>query len=663
MNRINCLNEEIFMRIAAGEVIDGPYSVVKELIENSLDAGATEIEIRIEKAGKQLIEVTDNGNGIHKDDLRRAFYSHATSKISSVNDLDAIQTLGFRGEALASISSVAKCDLISATEGEMAFKVHSEGLVTDEPMPAVLQRGTRIVVRNLFYNTPVRAKFLRPDKKEEAEVTNYVTRYILGNPFVCFTYYVDGKLRLQSYGGGLDEAIAQVYGAATISQCFKINAQKNEITVHGFIGNQNYFKPNKSYQHVFLNGRNICNNCIATAINAAYSHYAMKRQYPFYVLFVDMPTDCVDVNVHPNKADVRFVDNQLVFGTIYKIITSILDGTSSAAEFVVSGLRLPEIRSMSQPNPNVVYGGASTLSANDFDQLYNNVKEVPQYVEGKKQPQAEAQPAAQPDIIDVLMQPEEPTQVKSNPYEDAEEPIQIRLKDSLLVEKPNFKPDLAVCTPSAKNGAIGMADINRERIEREQQRIVFQSCKYKGSLFNTYLIYEMENYAYLIDQHAAHERLLYDAYMEKLKNRQVVIQGMLYPFILTLNAQESQFLTENIKLVRDMGFTVSPFGVDTYRVTEVPADFINIDLQEFFDELLSDISGLRNIQLEDVLKDKIASAACKSAVKGGMELTQDEIDKLFALMKGDIGLKCPHGRPVCVRLTKSQIEKMFKRIV
>ncbi len=348
MLKINILGPEICNRIAAGEVIDGPYSAVKELIENSLDAGATDIEIKIEGAGKQLIQVADNGCGILKTDMRAAFISHATSKLYNIDDLDRIKTLGFRGEALASIASISQCEIISVTEGQEACKVSCEGMDIGKVEPAALEKGTVVNVRNLFFNTPVRAKFLRSDKKEESEITAYVTRYILGNPNVSFRYYIDGKLKLQSFGGGLEEVVAQIYGASVLAQCFKINAERNGIIVSGFIGNQNYFKPNKSYQSVFLNGRNINNNCISTAISQAYAPYAMKRQYPFYVLFVNMAPGSIDVNVHPNKSDVRFVDSQLVFGTIYKIISSILDGTKNAADFVIDSTRIPEIKSTSK---------------------------------------------------------------------------------------------------------------------------------------------------------------------------------------------------------------------------------------------------------------------------------------------------------------------------
>ncbi len=278
MAKINILTKDIYNRIAAGEVVDRPYSALKELVENSLDAGATEITIYVEKGGRQLIKVCDNGCGIEPDDMRSAFIPHATSKVSCVEDLEKITTLGFRGEALASISSISRTEIVSRTEGNEACRVVCEAGYTGKVQPAALDKGTEVIVHDLFFNTPVRAKFLKSDKAEEADIHSFVNRFVLGNPDVAFKYYADGKLKLQSFGNGPEEAIAQVYGAKTISECFRIDAEKNGVRIRGYIGNQNFFRTNKSGQSLFLNGRYIVNNAIASAINNAYASYLMKRQ-------------------------------------------------------------------------------------------------------------------------------------------------------------------------------------------------------------------------------------------------------------------------------------------------------------------------------------------------------------------------------------------------
>lgn len=632
MKKINVLTQNVYNRIAAGEVVDRPYSAVKELIENSLDAGASEIEIYIEKGGKQLIKVVDNGSGIERDDLHDAFMPHATSKISKASDLDFICTLGFRGEALASISAIAKVEIISVTEGNQAWEISCNGGEVSDVFPAALDVGTTVTVRDLFYNTPVRAKFLNSDKKEEADITNFVTRYILGNPYVTIKYYVDGKLELQSFGGGLDEAVAQVYGAKVLSECYKINAEKDGFRLQGYIGNQNFFKPNKTYQSVFLNGRYIVNNTIATAVNNAYASYAMKRQYPFYVLNLDIPYDFVDVNVHPNKADVRFLDNRRVFGVVYSIISPILDGTAKAAEFVIDESRLPEIKSTVDDKINKVYsdklreeiGGIVTASANGKQEI----KRSP--VAEDKKPSNKFDPVRDLPMTDYL------------PRQEIN--IMRVTDDSAIPNVDDFK-------------------LMEKKSKPEQQALDLKSYKFKGNLFDTYLIYEVGDRIFLIDQHAAHERLLYDGLIKKLNERSVIKQPMLVPYIFNVNAAEMRFIDANLKVLRSMGFGIDLFSMGAYRIDEVPVDLQQIDIKGFIDDILSQIDSLKGINVVDIMKEKLAMTACKHAIKGGMRLTDMEVDALFKMLDGNMGLKCPHGRPICVTLTKKDIEKMFKRIV
>lgn len=687
MGKINILTKEIFNRIAAGEVVDRPYSAVKELIENALDAGATEISVYVEKGGRQLIRVCDNGGGIEPDDMRKAFIPHATSKVAKVEDLDSIATLGFRGEALASISSISRTEITSKTESNPACRVLCEGGYIGKVEPAALDRGTEVAVHDLFYNTPARAKFLKSDKAEEGDIHNFVSRFILGNPDVSFKYYSDGKLKLQSFGNGLDEAVTQVYGAKVIPNCYKINAEKNGIKIHGFIGNQNFFKPNKSYQSLFLNGRYIVNSIVSSAITNAYASYLMKRQYPFYVLFLDVPAEMVDVNVHPNKADVRFTDGRAVYGAVYSVISGILDGTARAADFVVDYARIPEIRSSMPVQTSIgeaaaqgaelgsgtggTEGGKAVQAQPKAPDLYSGdlSKEKPESSDGQ---QADSGYLSYEEVLSHGGVQEKSSGAKAEPvpdysayenyaepkFEDREKTYPVYAYYSGLKEK-NV---LGVSSPT-----LGISDSlvpsSRQKKAEEQEKFVCRDFTYKGNLFNTYLLYEIGGEVYIIDQHAAHERLIYDRFRKQVEERKVARQGMFVPYIISLTPEENSFMEENLMLIREMGFDIEPFGINAYRVCEVPADLKYLDFAAFFNELLSDVSGLKSIKMADVLKDKIAMAACKHAVKGGMELTRQEADGLLAEMHGDMGLKCPHGRPVAVKLTKYQIEKMFKRIV
>ena len=643
MAKINILSPIVCNRIAAGEVIERPASVVKELVENSLDAGATEIEIYVERGGKDLIKIVDNGCGIEEDDMRTAFASHATSKINEIEDIEKIETLGFRGEALASIAAIAMVEMISVTEGNPAFKVECDGEYVGKVYPAVLEKGTQITVKNLFFNTPVRYRFLKSDKKEESEIETVVTRFMLGNPNVSFRYYVENKLVLQTYGGGLEEAIAQVYGANFLPQSIKIFADRNDIKISGYISNQNFFKANKTYQNVFLNGRYVLNNVISTAISNAYSHYAMKRQYPYYTLFIDVPLEMVDVNVHPNKSDVRFSNNSLIFGTIYKVVSSVLDGSAQALDFVAETSVMPEMKSTFVPAEykNTIYA-ESINNQKVYDDNFDDVVGIEKFA--KQEPKKEEKPVdangMDLSVYDTYPEPEYYSEQEYLMFNEVSEPL----------------PPMSVCTGYDSLGVNAFLKQQQERLDR-------LSLKYRCTLFNTYLVYEQKDFIYLIDQHAAHERLLFDEYMIKVKNREISRQTMMVSHLLQFNSDEVAFFEDKLQIIRNLGFSIEPFGYNGYRVLEVPTDFTDIKLDDFFADIMKDVSSLKTITVEDVFKEKIAMKACKHAIKAGKQLTEQERDKLMEMLKGNFGLKCPHGRPVCVKMKKSEIEKLFKRIV
>lgn len=690
MAKINILPSKVYNRIAAGEVVDRPYSVVKELVENAIDAGATEVEIHVEGGGKRLIRVIDNGCGIAREDLHSAFLPHATSKISRAEDLDSILTLGFRGEAVASIASVSKMTITSKTEDGKCYELTSEGGEIGQITEVGGEKGTDVKVEGLFFNAPVRFKFLKSDKAEETDITNCVSRFILNRSDVAFAYYCDGKKVLQSFGDGIEEAVISVYGASVIRNCFKIDAERNGIRIHGYIGNQNFYKANKSYQSIFLNGRYIINTTIAAAINNAYSSYLMKRQYPFYVLHVEMPTEIVDVNVHPNKADVRFADNQVVYGSIFRVISAVLDGQTKALEYIVndgedqeqlisqeeanekkslydfSGISETKKRSMAGAKKDLGLGFATLTYEAAKKEISSHIsnyakwgdKEVP-FEEMTKGFISSAEINEQ--IAKTKAQGEDAIN-KKEPRSLAEAfPDLFFEENEISLER---KPDKKEEDEKSKDY---FAENKRylELMDRKngQNKVEIAACTYAGKLFNTYLLYECKDEVYIIDQHAAHERLIFDKLKEKMKNREIVQQPMLLPFSMSVNAFEGDFLREHIKDIREMGFEIFERKENFFEISSVPMDLRKIDLASFFHSILAEINQFRAIKLEEILKDKLASEACKAAVKGGMDLTNEEIDELFVMMNGDMGLKCPHGRPVVVKMSKKQLEKMFKRIV
>ena len=691
MAKINILPAKVYNRIAAGEVVERPYSVIKELVENSIDAGATEIEIYVEKGGKESIRVIDNGCGIAREDLQSAFLPHATSKIATAEDLDTVLTLGFRGEAIASIASVSHMSITSRVKDGKCYQlVCSEGVLGQiEEVPGPY--GTEVCVENLFFNAPVRLKFLKTDKGEETEITNLISRMILNRPDIAFSYYANGKKIFQSFGGGLDEALVCVYNAATLRECFHIDAERHGIRVRGYIGNHNFFKANKSYQSVFLNGRYIVNGTIASAISNAYSNYLMKRQYPFYVLHIDVPREIVDVNVHPNKTDVRFVDNQIIYGCINRIISTILDGHTKALEYIVQDdaslqteqesiatqqeIILPKKEPVIEEKPANTFGFSTLTYEEARKEIEKCAPNFSYSKDGAELPFSEIAknnkgytsfddvPIYIPDDPNAPDDPGPSKRKTPHPY-GAEKlhklfPNVYFKRNKLEVDDKEEQEDLSQVDYFADNKRY------LEEMERrnKQDYIDVYSCRYVGKLFNTYIMYERNDEVFIIDQHAAHERLIFNKLKDHMENRKIRQQPMLIPFEMKINAFEGDFIRERMEDITEMGFEIRDVGNNLFQITAIPMDLKEIDLASFMHGILGYINEYRKIKLVDIIKDKLASAACKAAVKGGMDLTQDEIESLFELMDGDMGLKCPHGRPVVVKMSKKELEKKFKRIV
>lgn len=706
---INILPPEVYNRIAAGEVVDRPYSVVKELVENAIDAGATEITVEAESGGKKLIRVTDNGCGIHKEDLKAAFLAHATSKLKTADDLAAIFTLGFRGEAVASVASVSKTTILSRVKGEEAYSLTVEGGVFGEVTPASGAEGTVVTVRDLFYNTPARLKFLKGDAGEEGDITAMMARFLLSRPEISFTYLVNGKVRYRSFGDGLESALAVVYGASAIQNCISIRAEKHGMRLWGYIGNRAYNKPNRSYQSLFLNGRYIVNQTVATAVTNAYGSYLMKRQYPFYVLFLEVPPEVVDVNVHPNKADVRFADNRIVYGTVYSVISAVLDGSSAALEYIVpaihstvgenkgsvvapaqasaavSPVKAPAVSVQStpaaQPQPAPAATRPQPQPAKAVLPEAPAFKAVPKAAKSAS-PAAVSKPDAEPAPRMTLEEAKKelsfeiPPMSGREPVHYFEEPkknvFEVRSPLASAYPSPAAPSEPSPREPIAPqllhSAAEDAFEENRrlllERDQRaKQQKIDPASLVYRGVLFETYLIFERGDVAYFVDQHAAHERLIYEKLKNKCEEQTPLSQPMLMPYILNVNAQEFSFLVSQFEALRALGFDIDEFGGTSVKVSSVPLDLFGMNLEAFFREVLSSMESLRAIRLADIVRDKLATMACKAAVKGGERLTEEEAKRLLSDMDGDMGLKCPHGRPAVIQRTKSEFEKLFKRIV
>lgn len=644
MAKINILDKKIYNRIAAGEVVERPYSVIKELIENAIDAGATDIDVTIEDGGKRLMRVSDNGCGISREDLPKAFLPHATSKISAVEDLDKILTLGFRGEALASIGSVSKATILSKTkDDEMGNIIVCEGGVIGDADVYPSDTGTTVSVENLFFNTPARAKFLKASKSEETDITNIITRLILSHPDIAFKYTSDGKVMLQSFGGGLDEAIIEIYGYNTITDCIPIETEKNGIKISGFIGKSYFTKPNRTYQTVILNGRYVVNNTIQSSMHNAYAAYLMKRQYPFYVLKIDMSPETVDVNVHPNKTDVRFIDNQVIYSTLYSVVTKVLDGSAAALEIVKPNNYVP-IDEGSRPiipqKPITPDEIGEAHCDRPFVSGFNE-ELLGQTIWGRynKSKSAEKEEEFEKSFGVADSHDDEPRELGGNKIDD------------IFAENKKYIAEM-----EAKKAAEEAEKARQEELKVEPE------FKVIGQVLATYLILEKENDIYFIDQHAAHERLLYDKFIEEYKSGNVAEQTMLVPYIFRVNESESEFIIGKFPELRKAGFDISEYDVNEFAVYSVPVLLFDMDLKSFFDDLLSDIS-FKKETMPELIHDKIAMKACKAAIKSGKILSEDEIDALLKAMKYNTALRCPHGRPVTVKISRTEIDKWFKRIV
>lgn len=618
MSKINLLDSKVFNRIAAGEVVDRAYSVVKELVENSIDAKATSITVEIRDGGLSLIKITDNGGGIEKDDLKTALLPHATSKISKLSDLDDIKTLGFRGEALPSIASVSKLSIRSKTKDcETGFEIYSENGQTTDPVEYPITDGTEISVNNLFYNAPVRAKFLRTEKSESNDIFSTVSRFILGNPNVSFKLIEDGKTVLQSFGEGIESAFCCVYGVSTLNNCFYIDIEKNGIKINGYVSKHNFTKPNRTFQTLFINGRYVLNSTVSSAVSNAYSSYLMKRQYPFYFLNLELPSGAVDANVHPNKTEVRFLNNQIVYGAVYSVLSKVLDGTNEALNIITETDNLIKV-SKNQENTSDI----------KTDYVKHNNEKI-------------GAPSLKISFSDVFSE-----EAKSN----NDKVIDIFAENKKYLEELEKKNDKVV--------------IENQKQEVKQEIIETKiSLNLIGQALNTFLIFEDGENLYLIDQHAAHERILFDKLCEDYKNGEIVNQPLLLPYLLNLSVEEGRFLSQKIDFFNKIGFEIEEFGRNSFKVSSVPAYLSDMDLKKFFDNVLSDINELKVLEVNDLLFEKLAQKACKSAIKSGDRLSKLDLETLTEKISNDVGLKCPHRRPVTVKITRTEIDKWFKRIV
>lgn len=611
MGKINILDSAVFNQIAAGEVVENPASIVKELVENSIDAGAINITVTIEEGGIKSVNIIDDGEGMDEQDLMKCVLPHTTSKIRNAADLQTIATLGFRGEALASIASVSFTEIKSKYyQSDVAYSLQVKGGEISDIAIAPLNKGTSITITRLFYNTPARFKFLKSKKSEENNVTSTMQDIILANPTIAFRYYIDKKLMYSSSGEGLKSSIESIYDKDITDNFIEVDFQENPYKVYGFIAKPDSpaIKFNRNYQTIIINGRSIKDFTLSAVVQNAYGEKLMRRTFPAFVLDILMPFDLVDVNVHPNKKEVRFASKSKINSIIYNSIKQALQILTKQDEEDIAFLNTNRNESSSSYQTNHI--------KND------NV------------------------LLKKLIPNNHIENIQSNVFEQEK------------VDEINKKLDyLSKTSPKLSEHITRLKEENA--IPDEQK----PDYKVVGQAFNTYILIEHEQNLFLIDQHAAHERILYDSYLTKLNKKPLDVQDLMIPFLYDAS-NNYDIIMKNSSILSDMGFELEEFGNNLIKVLSVPLQFTDINIDMFLNEVCESLVDIKNFDDIETLKNKIATKACKSAIKGGAPLNNEDIIVVMdKFTQSGIPLQCPHGRPVIIKLTKTQIEKMFRRII
>ncbi len=652
MDQIKVLPSDIYNKISAGEVVERPSSVVKELVENAVDAGANSIKISITGGGISSITVTDDGKGIGAEYVKTAFLPHATSKISTQEDLFGIKTLGFRGEALPSIASVAKVRLVTRTEkDEYAKAIYGEGGVFGEIQTVAGNKGTSVTVSDLFFNTPARLKFLKKNAGETREITNLVSRLILANPQKAIKYTADGEEIFNSSGKGAEDAFCCVYGSEMLKNSLRINAVYKRYIVEGFIGSPLFPKSNTTYQTLVINGRYVVNSNIANALRVAYKPYLMTRQYPYYLLYLTVPFDEIDVNVHPNKLDVRFTDDRSVFSAVYAPVSDAIKNEDK------------RVLSVSEVS---FFGKKDEVSDEDYGTAKENMLH-----------ENEKSALESPEVQDFSQTPCSYVRTENLPRitdDSARENLSEQPKTTAILRTPLYsvgyrKEEIRKDYEEKINeDAIEINEIyekSKQSRQSEKQTEAFPAKKLSkvGTVFDAYILLQSEDgkELYLVDQHAAHERLIFDRLCADFENKEIVTQPMLVPYIFSVNDREYETVSGNLDIIKSFGFDIAPFGGNAFRIDGLPVTLGEISPEKFVSCLLESDDGIENYSR--LTKETLARLACRSAVKAGDVLSDAQTESLIEKLSENVSLKCPHGRPIVLKISKSEIEKWFKRIV
>ena len=729
MPQITVLDKQTIDQIAAGEVVERPASVVKELVENAIDAGATAITVEIKQGGISFIRITDNGCGVEKKQIPTAFLRHATSKITKVSDLLSIQSLGFRGEALSSISAVAQVEFISKTKESLTGSRYViEGGVEKSLEEIGAPEGTTILVRNLFYNVPARSKFLKTATTEGNYISSYLEQLALSHPSVSFKYVMNGQVRFQTTGRGeLKEIIYQIYGRDIARELLPVSYHDGELSIQGFIGKPIISRGNRNFENYYVNGRYVKDKIIMKGIEEGYRTFMMQHQYPFTCLYYTLPGTQVDINVHPAKMEVRFSSQEDVyFHTKEAIIQALhsnelvftgddVEKKKTSASVIPKKEALPEpfeknrraqvlspVSSDERKNTGAkgdtraktVYernaenstkkpfpsdNGIMKTSADpgnrimrDKAAVYGSVSSESSRSATEQKLTSESDSIAIKEASDFKTQ-NQPEAIKAGTTSekisaDTNTPVSAETQELTPQPQKTVEPVLSNKPEELQHAAENQpAPQQMTLFDKENQFPLANEKNYRiiGQLFETYWLFEMEDTLYIMDQHAAHEKVMFERLMKEHKERAVLSQMISPPIILHPSMQEMDLLKEQAEVFLEYGFELEPFGSDAMAIRSVPHNLYGIPVKQLFDELLAECEqGLGKSDSREVIGHRIATMACKAAVKGSSRMSVPEVQSLIReLLTLDNPYQCPHGRPTIVRMTKTEIEKKFRRIV
>lgn len=603
MKRVNILDSSISNKIAAGEVVERASAIVKELVENSIDANAKNIIIEVLGGGRELVRVRDDGHGIHHDDIEKIFLPHATSKIKNEDDLYSIKSLGFRGEALPSIASVSKVFLKSRSEEfDCGMSIRIEGGQVLNKEECFCNIGTEVEIRDLFYNTPARLKFLKSESRETAIIRDVVTKLAISNYEISFEYICNGKEVFKTMGTSLRDAIISIFGISTLERLFFIENNCEKLNIFGYIGDINFCKSSRNNQYLFVNNRIVKNKNLISSIENAYRNYITVNKFPFFILFINLDPSCIDVNIHPTKAEIKFEDEKMVYGFLYRTFVNELNDYLS----------------------NSTLGQQKDLS--DISSQYKNSNIT--------------------------------TQIERTPFTKSDIQAFIEKRNNTNRES-NVPYNLVTGKEFDMNHLEELKeDIKFEILEEDK----FSDFKIIGQYNNTYIIGEWYDSLYIIDQHVAHEKILFEEFIKNIKN-QTIARQLVMPIVLNLDQSEYTTYESNKECFEKCGFGIEDFGENSIVIREVPSEFKECDLKNLILEIIQNIDNFGSGTLEEVRYDFIATKACKSAVKANCKLSTEEIRILLSkLMKLHNPFTCPHGRPIIIKFSLYEIEKMFKRV-